>query len=126
MINIANSAITRIGNKTEIGKLLEEYNFLRTNTFSINNLTNPEIEFDKKRALLLDLLNDKEQKTKIILWEAFCIWRGNAIDRYQKMAEILKFIKQGSLKNLDPNLLQNFRKLKNPRYLLQIRCDLIF
>ena len=108
--------ITRIGNKTEIGKLLEEYNFLRTNTFSINNLTNPEIEFDKKRALLLDLLNDKEQKTKIILWEAFCIWRGNAIDRYQKMAEILKFIKQGSLKNLDPNFLQNFRKLKNPRY----------
>ena len=32
------------------------------------------------------------------------------------MAEILKFIKQGSLKNLDPNFLENFRKLRNPRY----------
>ena len=56
--------ITRIGNKTEIGKLLEKYSFLRTNTFSLKNLTNPEIEFDKKAALLLDILNDKEQKTK--------------------------------------------------------------
>ena len=108
--------ITRIGNKTEIGKLLEKYNFLRTNTFSIKNLKDPDIKFDKKTALLLDLLNDKEQKLKIILWEYFCIWRGNSIDRYQQMAEILKFIKQGSLKNLDPTFLQNFRRLKNPRY----------
>jgi gas vesicle protein len=32
------------------------------------------------------------------------------------MAEILRFIKQGSLKNLDTQFLQNFKKLKNPRF----------
>ena len=108
--------ITRIGNKTEIGRLLEEYNFLRTNTFSLKNLTNPEIQFDKKRALLLDILNDKEQKTKMILWEAFCIWRGNVMEKYRKMAQVLKFMKQGSLKNLDTVLLKKFSKMQNPRY----------
>jgi len=107
--------ITRIGKKTEIGKLLEEYAFLRTNTFSLKNL-DPEIKIDKKRALLLDLLNDKEQKTKMILWEAFCIWRGNVMEKYRKMAQVLKFMKQGSLKNLDKILLKKFAKMKNPRY----------
>ena len=108
--------ITRIGNKTEIGKLLEQYSFLRTNTFSLKNLIDPEIEFDKKTALLLDLLNDKEQKTKMIIWEYLCIWRGNVLDKYRKMAQVLKFMKQGSLKNLDTILLKKFAEMKNPRY----------
>ena len=74
--------ITRIGEKTDIGKLLEKYNFLRTHVFSLKNLKDPNKKFDKKSALLLDLLNEKEQKTKILLWKAFCIWRGNVIDKY--------------------------------------------
>jgi len=114
--NIKVKPITRIGKKTEIGKLLEEYSFLRTNVFSLKNLTNPEIQFDKKRALLLDLLNEKEQKTKMIIWEYLCIWRGNVLEKYRKMGQVLKFMKQGSLKNLDTVLLKKFSKMKNPRY----------
>ena len=60
--------ITLIGEKTEIGRLLEKYNFLRQNNFSLNNLQEKDknISFDPKKALLLDLLNEKEQKTKLL------------------------------------------------------------
>ena len=65
--------ITLIGNKTETGRLLEKYNFLRQNNFSLNNLKeeDKDIEFDPRKALLLDLINDKEQKTKLFLWKYF-------------------------------------------------------
>ena len=68
---------------------------------------------DKKKALLLNLLNKKDNKTKMKLWEYFCIWRGNALEKYR---QILKFMKQGSLKNLDKILLKEYANMKNPRY----------
>ena len=80
-------------------------------------MTDPDIEFDKKTALLLDLLNEKEQKTKMIMWEYLCIWRGNVMEKYRKMAQVLKFMKQGSLKNLDTILLKKFTKMNYESHL---------
>ena len=51
----------------------------------------------------------------MIMWEYLCIWRGNVIEKYRKMGQVLKFMKQGSLKNLDKILLKKFTKMKNPR-----------
>ena len=68
---------------------------------------------DRKKDLLLDLLKKKDNKDKLKLWKAFCIWRGNALDKYK---QTLKFMKQGSLKNLDKLLLKEYAQMKNPRY----------
>ena len=116
--------ITIIGEKTQIGRLLEKYNFLRQNNFSLNNLQEKDqnIRFDPKTALLLDLLNDKEQKTKLILWKYFCIWRGNVIDRYRDLGDLLKFIRGASLNNLKGNFIDCLKNIQNPRlYSLALR-----
>ena len=65
--------------------------------------------------MLLDLLNDKEQKLKIYLWKYFCIWRSNAIKKYNDLGDILKFIKGESLNNLKGDFIETLKTLKNPR-----------
>ena len=111
--------INLIGGKTELNKLVEKYNFLRKDNFSLKNLSesdkNKLINFDPKKALLLDLLNDKEQKLKIYLWKYFCIWRSNAIKKYNDLGDILKFIKGESLNNLKGDFIETLKTLKNPR-----------
>ena len=109
--------ITLIGEKTQIGKLLEQYNFLRQNNFSLNNLKeeDKDIQFDPKKALLLDLLNDKEQKTKMLLWKYFCIWRGNVLDQYRDLGDLLKFVRGSSLTSLNGNFIESLKNIKNPR-----------
>ena len=109
--------ITLIGNKTEIGKELEKYNFMRSNNFSLNNISekNKNIQFDPKKALILDILNDKEQKNKLFLWKYFCIWRGNAINKYNELGDILKFIRGASLNNLRGDFIETLKSVKNPR-----------
>ena len=111
--------ITLIGEKTELNKMVEKYNFLRKFNFSLNNLSEEDkkelIDFEPKKALLLDLLNDKEQKLKLFLWKYFCIWRGNAINKYNDLGDFLKFVKGQSLTNLRGDFIETLKSVKNPR-----------
>ena len=94
--------ITLIGNKTELGKKLEQHK---------NNI----IQLSPKEALLLDLLNTKEQKLKLLLWKYFCIWRGNTINKYNELGDILKFIRGSALTNLSGDFIEALKSVKNPR-----------
>ena len=109
--------ITLIGHKTELGKLLEKYNFLRKYNFSLKNLSekDKDKQFEPKTALLLDIINDKEQKLKLFLWKYFCIWRGNAINKYNELGDMLKFIRGASLTNLRSDFIETLKSVKNPR-----------
>ena len=99
--------------------MLEKYNFLRKYNFSLQNLSEKDKEehpnFNPKSALLLDILNDKEQKQKLILWKYFCIWRGNAINRYSELGDVLKFIRGESLTYMRGDFIETLKQIKNPR-----------
>ena len=83
----------------------------------MNNLSekDKDKQFEPKTALLLDIINDKEQKLKLFLWKYFCIWRGNAINKYNELGDMLKFIRGASLTNLRGDFIETLKSVKNPR-----------
>ena len=51
----------------------------------------------------------------MLLWKYFCIWRGNILDQYRDLGDLLKFVRGESLSNLNGNFIESLKNIKNPR-----------